>query len=264
MAVLAETVARVRSGVFHVVCLDAADKRISSGSAFMAKNCLVTNGHVFDVPTQTCRVWLRQDGHTGPTQGVCLSSSVFRSRRIVASPKEEYDYAAMEIPELKQFNPYQFNIVDPGRRKIGEQVAFLGYPLEHQNLTCHQGIISSFYHSAPADIIQVNASVNPSNSGGPLFDQTTGEVIGIITRKATGLTGLFGELRKVVSANIAALATIRGEVRLQGISFKEVLRAGQSQMLIALDEIERSANVGIGYAFSCKHLLEERDFSSRI
>ena len=68
----------------------------------------------------------------------------------------------------------------------------------------------------------------------------------------------------MVSANIAALATIRGEVRLQGISFKEVLRAGQSQMLIALDEIERSANVGIGYAFSCKHLLEERDFSSRI
>ena len=33
--------------------------------------------------------------------------------------------------------------------------------------------------------------------------------------------------------------------------------AGQNQILATLDEIERQANVGIGYAISAEHLLSD-------
>jgi S1-C subfamily serine protease len=75
-------------------------------------------------------------------------------------------------------------------------------------LTCHVGIISSFYESGPAKIIQLDASVNPSNSDGPLIDQNTGEVLGIVTRKATGLTKGFEQLRETLRQKIAAIQAV--------------------------------------------------------
>ena len=260
---LSETIREVRSGVFHVVCLDLADRPIGSGTAFMSKGCLVTNGHVFDTPPNTSRVWLRQDGHLTRDQGVCLRRKDFEKRRIVVSPSEEYDYAVLDVPELLSFNPHQFRIADHTTKDIGQKVAFLGYPLEHQNLTCHTGIISSYYVSGSVNVIQVDASVNPSNSGGPLFDPCTGETIGIVTRKATGLTKMFSELRDALQNNVRTIQAIGGDIQFGGMSITQALIAGQTQILATLSEIERSANVGIGYAFSCRHLLEEPLFSTR-
>ena len=265
MPMLSDIVKVVRSGVFHVVYLDATQKRIGSGTAFTAKGLLVTNGHVFDVPRATEGIWLRQDGHRDPaTEGVYLRRTDFEARRIVASPSSEYDYAALDIPELRQFNPHQFQIADHSGRMVGEHVAFLGYPLEHQNLTCHAGIVASFYRRQQVDIVQIDASVNPSNSGGPLFDPLTGIVFGIVTRKATGLTDMFTSLREAVNANISTMSLMQGGILIDGISLKDALITGQNQILATLEQIERSSNVGIGYAFSCKHILEEREFSNRI
>jgi hypothetical protein len=42
-----------------------------------------------------------------------------------------------------------------------------------------------------------------------------------------------------------------------GIDLLQTLEAGQSQMLMTLGEIERQANVGIGYAISVEHLLND-------
>lgn len=110
-----------------------------------------------------------------------------------------------------------------------------------------------------AKIIQLDASVNAGNSGGPLIDPSTGTVIGVVTRKATGLSKLFKELRSTIANNIEFMQTQAGG---GGISFGRFdlvqgIIASQSQMMVTLDEIERQANVGIGYAFSAEHLLEE-------
>ena len=162
------------------------------------------------------------------------------------------------MPELMHLGPHQFELRKPSIKKIGQPVAFLGYPLEHMNLTCHAGVISSFYRSGNVNVIQIDASVNPSNSGGPLFDPDAGDVIGIITRKATGLTAMFSALRGALRSNISIIESRpAGDILLGGISFTEALAASQHQMLQTLDQIERSANVGIGYAFSCEHLLED-------
>jgi hypothetical protein len=44
---------------------------------------------------------------------------------------------------------------------------------------------------------------------------------------------------------------------LGGFDPVEGFKAGQNQILATLDEIERQANVGIGYAISAEHLLSD-------
>lgn len=90
----------------------------------------------------------------------------------------------------------------------------LGFPFEHRNLVCHRGIISSFFDRNGIDIIQLDASINASKSGGPLIDLRTGSVIGLITRKHTGLSNLFETLLNSFEQNIRIFSQIRG-----GMSF---------------------------------------------
>lgn len=193
---------KVKSGVFHIVFLGASDQRLASGTAFAACGFLITNHHVFRGPSES-RVWIRRQDDTSIKQGVLLSYVDFSKRLRSGSELNQYDFAVLDIPEIaKQPNTYQFNLGATERKRIGERVAFLGFPFEHLNLTCHTGIISSIYQSGPAQIIQLDASVNASNSGGPLIDQNTGDVFGIVTRKATGLTKGFQTLRETLQQNI--------------------------------------------------------------
>jgi S1-C subfamily serine protease len=159
----------------------------------------------------------------------------------------------------------QFELDEERKQRIGE-VAFLGYPFEHLNLTCHAGTISSYYTSGRATIVQLDASVNPSNSGGPLLDVNTGRVIGIVTRRATGLTQAFAALRQTIHNNIAQLLVAQqgGTVALFGMSPIQAIELGQNQMLMTLGEIERQANVGIGYAMSIEHILNDNVLARKI
>ena len=66
--------------------------------------------------------------------------------------------------------------------KQGRTVLAFGHP-EGQDFTASRGIISGIRYERTAgyEAIQTDASVNPGNSGGPLIDVETGQVIGINT-----------------------------------------------------------------------------------
>jgi hypothetical protein len=262
---LSDTIDRIRSGVFHIVCLDDFGNRIASGTAFSSYGYPITNAHVAQVPAG-CTVWIRREGDS-QNDGFKIKGQRFRFRQKSASDENNHDFSILEIPEVtERDNSHSFTMRDPDGYRVGQSVAFLGYPFEHQNLSCHSGIISSFYRSGPANVLQLDASVNVSNSGGPLFDIETGEAIGVITRKATGLTRAFGELREAIKKNIALVeaATKMGGVSLMGIDPNAAFIASQNQMLRTIAEIERQANVGIGYAFSIKHLMDDNLIHSRL
>ena len=254
---LQELVAKVRSGVFHIFSADVDGKRIGSGSAFASNGCLITNGHVYDCPPTTKKIWIRRDEHTDQSKGIWLEVSDFQSRRITASPPNEYDYAVLDLPELRILNPYQFQLSGHSQARVGQQVLFLGYPFERNYLTAHTGIISSLYQEAGTNVIQIDASMNQSNSGGPLFDCNTGEVLGVVTRKATGFTETFELLRQTLMKSVSILSQLGGSVFLVGVDYIDMLCQNQRQILDLLSQIERSANVGIGYAYSTDHIVED-------
>lgn len=254
---LSETISKISTGVFHIVFLNSRNERLGSGSGFISCAYLITNCHNIEIPASVAKVWIRQEGEADVNQGLILTPDEVKKRILSASDKNNYDYAILEMPELLIRSPYQFSLKGPSGYRVGQQVAFLGYPFEHLNVTCHSGIISSFYRSGSVNVIQLDASVNSSNSGGPLFDIDTGDVIGIVTRKATGLTKAFDGLRGTINNNIAILSDNKVNMLVGGLDFVAALNASQHQMLATLNEIERQANVGIGYAFSVEHLMDD-------
>jgi S1-C subfamily serine protease len=253
---LADTVVRVRSGIFQIAFADAQQNKLGGGSAFLSNGLMVTNHHIFLGHQNAAQVGIRRDDM--PTgQFRTFTAQEFASRLVTGSQEQSYDFAVLRLPEVVQAGDHHFALEPRGARRIGDPVALLGFPLEHDNLTCHQGVISSLYQFGLAQVIQIDASVNGGNSGGPLIDPETGAAFGIITRKATGLSQMFAQLRNSVQQNIQIAQAAGGGIGIGGIDPKQALLASQNQMLLTLNEIERQANVGIGYAFSAEHLLVE-------
>ena len=169
------------------------------------------------------------------------------------------------MEELQEAELHQFELRAPTAAKIGDEILLMGFPFGQANLVCHAGHVSSFFKNGAAaqSVIQVDASVNQSNSGGPLIEVEGGNVIGLISRKATGLTQLITELKNSIDTNIkiANDAAAGGSISIAGIDPTQGLIVVQKQMKNLCVELERSANVGIGYAISAEHLLAEPPFA---
>ena len=75
---------------------------------------------------------------------------------------------------------------------VGDQVVAIGNPLGELNYTMTTGYISAKDRSISTDgtminMLQIDATINAGNSGGPLLNMK-GEVVGIITAKYSGIT----------------------------------------------------------------------------
>jgi len=78
-------------------------------------------------------------------------------------------------------------LADSDRVRVGDTVFAIGHPFG-QNFTVTSGIVSAtgrvtesaFTGRGIRDVLQVDAAVNPGNSGGPLFN-TAGEMVGVNT-----------------------------------------------------------------------------------
>lgn len=250
-----DLVERVRSGVIHIE-FRVDGKRVGSGSGFVTKSFLITNYHVFRGPPNSTVV-LASQRNQDPTSRteIHMTYQEFAGSCVSASDENNYDFAILKIVQLQHFDLHEFDLISPNHKRVGDQIAILGFPFEHRNLTCHVGTISSFYNNRAVRVIQLDISVNQSNSGGPLLDSDTGQVLGIVTRKGTGLSNQFDMLRKAFRANLEQFA-IDGVIENVPVD-KVALVVGQYQMEELAKEILRSANVGIGYAFSIEHLLSD-------
>lgn len=238
----------------HAVCnltFLRSGQRISSGSGFRVAEYLVTNNHVIQVPSaDAVRIrFVGDDGHTTVAEQE-LSVPAFRDRLSDGSPENSWDYAVLELRNADFQAIPPLDIATDSRVDIGEQVALVGFHFDQANLSIHSAIVSSRFTTAGVDYIQLDGSVNQGNSGGPLLDPSTDEVIGIVTRKATGLTEKFDRLFESFNQNIEALEGAQAAMRIGGVDPVEALRVSQSQMQIVAREIRRSANVGIGYAYT--------------
>ncbi|WP_342235592.1 S1 family peptidase [Inquilinus sp. OTU3971] len=254
---LEDTIDRIKSGVYNIVFIDSKNNRLGGGTCFLSLNYLITNSHVARAPNG-CRVWIRRNGENDTKSGIILSQIEFNQLVVSRSEENNYDFAILNIPNgMKITSAHNFRLSTSSVCRPGQDVAFIGYPFEHLNITCHRGTISSLYKSGITEVIQIDGSVNPSNSGGPLFIPETGEVICIITRKETGLTRAFSSLRATINSNISLINNMGGDMFVAGVSYKQTILSGQRQILLTLGEIERQANVGIGYAFSIDHLKND-------
>lgn len=256
---IADIVQEVKSGVVHIVHI-VEGKRVSSGTGFMVNGYLVTNFHVIYSSPKNSNIILKilDSDSNDLSNAIKLNREDLMQKTITASDEKNNDYIVLNIPELKNINLYNFGLSSHHHKRIGDQILFLGYHFDNFNLACHTGIISSIYKKNNIDIIQIDASVNNSNSGSPLIDPITSNVIGIITRKESALTPKFNQLRSLTRNTIERL--YNSKTYINAVEPIQEIRSNNQQILELYNQIERSANVGIGYAFSVEILQDENCF----
>jgi len=74
----------------------------------------------------------------------------------------------------------------------------------------------------------------------------------------------FDDLEKSFDKNLEALSLVNGTMTIGGnIDLIQSFKATQVQMKIVSKNIKRSANTGIGFAFSCDKLKQENFYLGR-
>jgi S1-C subfamily serine protease len=136
--------------------------RVGSGSGFLSNGYLVTNCHVYLGPEYS-EVILACQPSQDPSSRVQLEMSYkdFSDSLVSASDENNFDFAILKIEELNKQGFGQLEMAVPTDSKIGDGVMILGFPLEHRNLVCHMGTISSFYKSGRVNVIQLDAQRKP-------------------------------------------------------------------------------------------------------
>jgi len=253
---LSNLIFKISSGVAAISFYKDSEK-IGSGSAFLCKNKIISNNHVF-----------HPEGRNFPLDvnvKIKIADSEFSFQYnklsdyiIVGSDTSSSDYIVLDIKNEVFFkDKFQFDLGTHEDVKIGDKILVEGYPFEHENLTSHIGYVSAKYINSSINIIQLDASVNNGNSGGPLIETESLKVVGIITRKATGLVRQFDELIDSFDGNIQIFQKLKGTLRWGDLDLMDMFTISQRQMQEIAKNIKRSANVGIGYAFSCDKLKQE-------
>jgi S1-C subfamily serine protease len=253
---------KLHPSIVSLTFLNTTGERITSGSGFKMGGYLITNNHVIQVPSSR-QVILRTVGSDG---SVSAFETVFKKmnfQHMLRSGQDEFswDYAviALNHPDFERIPDLEAK-EDEGVT-IGSETCFLGFQFEQKNLSIHRGLVSSTFVKAGVRYIQIDGSVNHGNSGGPLIDIADGKVLGIVTRKATGLTKDFESLDTVLQSNIKLLNQNAGNVFLSGIDPIAATQMIQEQIRVIARNIGRSANVGIGYAY---HISEVRSELQRL
>jgi len=244
---LSKYIRDISTGVIEIAI--EKDKRVlGNGSAFLAGDGLITNSHVIRPPGNFDAFRIRfSDGQTQ----IRLLPKDFYGALAAESPASSFDFAYVRIDEPELQRRYRFDLGSSEKVELGNEVLFLGFPFGMPQLTVHRGYVSSIHSQDGRDIIQIDGSVNGGNSGGPLIDLKSRQVVGIVTRAVTGIVEQeFDNLISALAQNVEVLGNTKTVIQVGGIDPIQGLRASQSAMQQIAQNLKRSANVGIGYAFA--------------
>lgn len=153
----------------------ASSKRQIIGSAFL----ISPDGHVL-----TCSHVL---------QGGSGARVIYQGKEHVARIVANYKNKDIALLKIDVKTP-KFLSLFTGEIEQGAEVRAFGYPLAQylgSQLKVTRGTIAGFVDAKDSQILQIDAVVNPGNSGGPLTN-TTGEVMGLVFAKLHAELGQSG------------------------------------------------------------------------
>ncbi|MFC0682918.1 serine protease [Lysobacter korlensis] len=233
---------RLADATFRIV----AGNSSGSGFSYVSDRLVVTNHHVIEPHLSS----------GASIAAVTEAGVALPARLVVYSPKDEADFAVLELQQQLPAGRVVLQPAPSPSTARGARVLFSGFPHGIPDLLVHEAAISA---PLASHAFYIDGSVNGGNSGGPIVDASTGELVGIVTQRrfmgGSSLEALAPQVAQL-SNQCAAIAN-RGSVEIMGINFGN-FAAMMAQGLSAISQvIQANANSGIGIGFHIRYVNAE-------
>jgi len=199
--------------------------------------------------------FVKEDGHTIVALER-LSMHDFSERIITSYDQEITGFSLLSIADLAFDNIPSLEMAFNRHIYIGQAVALLGYQYDNPSLTIKSGIVSTVIHRNSNRYLQFDGSTIWGNSGSPLIDVKTNEVLGIIGYKLDRKNKSYEKMMEISNSNIKMLEKAQGEFEVSGVDPIQVLIAWQKQILQLAGEIYKASGSGIGVAIDTKTIKQ--------
>ncbi|HET6675723.1 MAG TPA: SUMF1/EgtB/PvdO family nonheme iron enzyme [Nitrospiraceae bacterium] len=120
---------------------------------------------------------------------VVVTPGEFRAPAMLVSADQEHDLALLKV---EMIGLTEAPLGYAGTVRLDQDVIAVGYQFGLKEITVTRGHVAAVRMRGVQRVFQVDAAVNPGNSGGALFNRR-GEVIGILTTKFTHPSGIVPE-----------------------------------------------------------------------
>ncbi len=237
MSALRETLKIMRRSIAQILLIyDKRSTELGSGFVVVSDGYVATCSHVIHP----------QNMPHGAKLAVYLPAKGEGFQASIAYDNKDTDIAILKI-ECRDLLPVELG----GDADVdeGDDIAFYGYPLDINVPTAHKGIVSakgSYMRHDPEsnanlELLQIDASVNRGNSGGPLFLPDNGKVVGVVSQKL--VASISGQPAK---------GMLGVTVLIGGRDYGKEIDQLREEVTQALKLLQ----LGIGYAISVDYLKE--------
>lgn len=232
------------NATFQVV----AGESCGSGFSFIHTDLVITNLHVVKT-----LVDLEKMNAIGLATLVTENGQRLTAQILYA--EEKYDFAIMKITQPLPAGRVVLQPAQSFTPSRGLKLIFSGYPHGMPQLLTSEAIISSPLEEGK---FTIDGMVNGGNSGGPIIDRDSGELVGIVTQRRYPL----GEEAKKFSEEISHLhnnlnkVKQHGYVEVMGVNFGEMAELFGKSLQILSEMMNFNANSGIGIGFPIQPVID--------
>jgi len=234
----------------------AGIKLLSMTGFKVNEHFLITDDYLFKIykAVKVKIKFVNPDGYT-ENASIEIPMNELKRRILKGIDNEKTSFAAINI-DFKEFAKIpSLKLSKNETIEIGQSIAVLGYQLDQENLSIKTGIVSSaFKHDNGLKYLQVDSNIKQGNSGSPLINAETGEVIGIIGHKLASITQSHKRMKQIINNNLAILKKSQGKFNVEEIDPIQVLIANQNQIKHITNEIYKTATMSIGYALDISYV----------
>lgn len=218
---------------------------IGSGFRFYRDDIVVTNAHIFpEIPTDV------------PITGVIDPDTSVELDLEDLSPEpwaDGSDYAILRAPEGFSVDS---ETLSPGPEEPvrGDRVYFTGHPFDISPTLLFSGHVSGPHPRG----FYIDGSVNFRNSGGPVVDGDTGDVVGIVTESKMFQNEEIEEIIDHFYGVQQQLSRIRDvhDTTINGVGVESLAIDAIQEIQDAVDILTDNISSGIGVGYGIEYVLE--------
>ncbi len=243
-----------------VCCLNFYNEHgvlIDTLSGFKIDKSLVTCEQAFYVKgAQKVEIrFVEADANT-PKATIRVDYTEFVNDLKIGFTHNHADYAVFNIDFAEFHNIPSLSLCERWVYPIGMPIAMLGFNGAGQNLAIKTGIVSSaFSNKQGVRYIQIDSLTCYGNSGAPVIDPQTMQVVAIVSRRNTSATKSYNDMMGYISTNLEELRKLEGKFKLGDIDPIQVLIANQNQIKLLATNIYKNTSTGTSQAVMLDHII---------